>query len=63
MTIAFVLAWWHIPTLITFLGLAWSFGYVLPREDGYLAGLGCILSLVPVGLVSTIAWVIAGFCK
>ena len=62
MTFAFTLAWWVIPTVITVLGLIWAL-FIVDSGSGMLAGFSNLLALIPVLLVSAIAWSVAGAFK
>jgi hypothetical protein len=58
-TISF--AGWLIPAAITLIGIIWA----LSRNtgSGMFSGIGNLLALVPVLLVSCIAWMIYAFFK
>lgn len=62
MSFTLTFAWWWIPAAITLVGLVWAI-FVVDRGDGMFAGLNNMLALVPVLLVSAIAWAIAGALK
>ena len=62
MTITITYAWWWIPTIITVSGVIWAL-LIFNDGDGYLAGIGNIFMLVPVLVISCIAWAIAGALK
>lgn len=61
MTIAFTLQWWVIPAVITICGLVWA--ATLDDGGGIFSGLGNLLALVPVSVISAIAWIIAAILK
>lgn len=65
MSFLYVFAWWHIPTLVTLIGL--GFVFWVARKDygqgGWFAGLTTLLSCVPTFFVVGLTWAIAGFCK
>ncbi len=61
MEIAFTLQWWVIPTVITICGLVWA--AMLDDGGGMFSGLGNLLALVPVSVISAIAWIIAAILK
>lgn len=54
--------WWSIPTIITLAGIFWAL-YIVDDGGGFLSGLGNIFALIPVLVVSCIAWIIAGVLK
>lgn len=61
MEVQFTLAWWVIPTLITVCGLVWA--ATLDDGGGSFSGLGNLLALVPVSVVSAVVWIIAAVLK
>lgn len=61
MEVQFTLVWWVIPTLITVCGLVWA--ATLDDGGGMFSGLGNLLALVPVSVVSAVAWIIAAILK
>lgn len=61
MEIAFTLQWWVIPTVITICGLVWA--ATLDDGGGMFSGLGNLIALVPVSVVSAISWIIAAILK
>lgn len=62
MTFTFTLAWWWIPAAITLAGLVWAL-FLVDRGDGIGAGLNNLLALVPVSIISAIAWAVAAILK
>jgi len=55
-------AWWWIPLMITVAGVFWAI-FIVDDGGGVFSGLGNLLALVPVLVVSCVAWIIAGFLK
>lgn len=62
MTFTLTFAWWWIPAVITVVGLIWAV-CIVDGGSGIGAGLANMLALVPVFIVSAIAWAVAGFLK
>lgn len=65
MTFTYTLAWWHIPLLVTILGVIWT-GYWLARdirEGGMFMGIGGMLASIPALIVALLAWMIGGLYK
>lgn len=62
MTLTITYAWWWIPTIITVLGGIWAI-FLVDDGGGMFSGIGNLLALVPVLIVSCIAWAIAGIFK
>ena len=62
MTFTITFAWWWVPTIITIAGFIWAL-FIFDDGGGYLAGMGTMFALVPVLIVSCIAWAIAGALK
>ena len=62
MTFTLTFAWWAIPTAITTLGIIWAL-FIVDDGGGYLSVIGTLLALIPVLIVSSIAWAVAGFLK
>lgn len=56
-----MLHWWVIPSIITAVGLVWA--ATLDDGGGISSGLGNLLALVPVSVVSAVAWIIAAILK
>lgn len=62
MNIAFHLAWWQVPLVITIVTMAWALFW--PADDGgYLGGIVRMFMLVPALLVSALAWAVGGILK
>ena len=59
-TISF--AWWCIPTAITVAGLVWAL-FIVDDGGGMFSGMSNIFALVPVSVISAIAWAVAGALK
>ena len=59
-TISF--AWWWIPTAITVAGLVWAL-FIVDDGGGMFSGMSNIFALVPVSVISAIAWAVAGALK
>lgn len=62
MDIAFHLAWWHIPAVLTVLGLGWAWFWPM-EDDGMLGGIVRLMATGAAALVIAIAWAIAGALK
>lgn len=62
MTFAIALSWWVFPTVVTLLGLIWAL-FLVKDNAGYGSGLGHVFAVAIAGLVSTLAWMIAGIFK
>ena len=62
MTFTLTFAWWWIPTVITVVGLIWAV-CIVDDGSGIGAGLANMFALVPVSIVSAIAWAVAGALK
>lgn len=60
MTVAFTLAWWAVPTLITVLATLWA-GFWPFEDDWY--GFTRLMALPAALAMMTVAWVVAGFLK
>ncbi len=56
-----IAAWW-IPTAITLIGVIWAV-FIVDDGGGMFSGIGNLLALVPVSVVSTIAWIIWAIYK
>lgn len=54
------ISWWVIPTLITVLGTVWA---IFIYEDSGSMGIGNMLLMVPVSVVSAISWILAALLK
>jgi hypothetical protein len=50
---------WVIPTLITVVGLVWAL-FIVDDSGSYIGGIGNLLALVPVLVISCISWIIWG---
>lgn len=61
MTITFT--WWLLPTIITVVGILWATLWVGRNDNSVFAGVEKMLALVPVLIISCIAWIIAGAYK
>lgn len=61
MTFTISYAWWWIPAIISIAGIIWALS--IDDGGGYLGGLGNIMAMIPVLVVSCIAWIIAGILK
>ena len=61
MEIQFMLHWWVIPSVITAVGIVWA--ATLDDGGGLFGGLGNLLALVPVSVVSAVAWIIGAVLK
>ena len=62
MTFTLTFAWWWIPTAITVAGLVWAL-FIVDDGGGMFSGLSNLLALIPVLLISAIAWGVAGALK
>jgi len=56
-----IAAWW-IPTAITVIGLIWAL-FIVDDGGGMFSGIGNMLALIPVSIVSAIAWIIWAIFK
>lgn len=56
-----IAAWW-IPTAITLIGVIWAL-FIVDDGGGMFSGIGNLLALVPVSVVSAIAWIIWAIYK
>lgn len=56
-----IAAWW-IPTAITLIGVIWAL-FIFDDGGGMFSGIGNLLALVPVSVVSAIAWIIWAIYK
>lgn len=56
-----IAAWW-IPTAITVIGLIWAL-FIVDDGGGMFSGIGNALALIPVSIVSAIAWIIWAIFK
>lgn len=62
MSVNFVLAWWHVPAIITLIGLAWAI--LMPLDDaGMFYGIARVFRLGCASFIIAIAWAIAGALK
>lgn len=62
MTFTITYAWWWIPAIITLAGIIWAI-FIVDDGGGFMSGIGNLLAMVPVLVVSCIAWAIAGAWK
>lgn len=62
MQVTLMLAWWHIPTALTVIALAWAFFWPADR-GGMFGGMTTLFMMVPALAVIALAWGIAGFFK
>ena len=62
MNITISVAWWWIPTIITVFGLIWAL-FIVDDGGGMFSGIGNLFALIPVLVVSCLAWAIAGVLK
>lgn len=62
MVFTLTLAWWCIPATITLAGLVWAL-FLVDHGDGIGAGMNNLFALVPVSIISAIAWAVAAFLK
>jgi len=62
MDVSFHLAWWHIPTAITFLALGWAWFWPMD-DDGLFGGIVRMGSTLIAVVVIAVAWAIAGVLK
>lgn len=62
MKFALTFAWWWIPAAITLAGLIWAMFFV-DHGDGIGAGFKNLLALIPVSVVSAVAWAVAAILK
>jgi hypothetical protein len=62
MVFTLTLAWWWIPAAVTLAGIVWAL-FLVDHGDGIGAGLNNLLALVPVSIISAIAWAVAAFLK
>jgi len=60
--IELTISWWMIPTLITVVGVGWAV-FIYDDGGGMFSGIGNLLMLVPVLVVSCIAWIIVAVLK
>lgn len=56
-----IAAWW-IPTAITLIGVIWAL-FIVDDGGGMFSGIGNLIALVPVSVVSAIAWIIWAIYK
>jgi len=62
MQFTLTLAWWHLPTIITVLALAWALFW--PVDDsGYLGGIQHIFMLIPALVIISLAWALGAIFK
>ncbi len=54
--------WWVIPAVISMVGLIWA-AFIVDPGEGIGTGMNNIFALAIVGLVSAVAWAIAGALK
>jgi hypothetical protein len=57
------ISWWLIPTIITVLSVLVAFFWPSEERDGFFGSLYTLMLLLPGGLISLIAWIVAGFLK
>lgn len=57
-----IIAWWVIPTVILAAGTIYAL-FIHDDGGGYLSGIGNLLLLIPVLVVSLIAFIIAAVFK
>lgn len=56
-----IAAWW-IPTAITLIGVIWAL-FIVDDGGGMFSCIGNLIALVPVSVVSAIAWIIWAIYK
>lgn len=61
MTFTYVLAWWHIPTLITLVMYGWAMFW--PTSGDWLAGIDVLFRMIPASIITIISWIVAGIVK
>lgn len=62
MTFTITFAWWWIPAAITVAGFIWAV-FIVDGGSGMLSGLANLFAMIPVLVVSCLAWAIAGALK
>ena len=62
MSFTLTYAWWWVPAAITLVGLIWAI-FIVDGGSGIGAGLANLFALVPVLLLSAVAWAVAGIMK
>lgn len=61
--ISLSISWWMIPSIVSIVGVWWALFWVGRNDTSLFSGLGSLLALVPVLLVSCVSWIIAGVLK
>ena len=61
--ITITFASWMIPALITIVGVVWAVFIYDDGVRGWFAGIGNLIVLVPVLIISCISWIIWGVLK
>lgn len=62
MNITITIAAWWIPAAITLIGLFWAF-FIVDDGGGMFSGMGNLLALIPVSVISAIAWIVWAIFK
>lgn len=62
MSFTLTFAWWWIPAALTLAGVVWAVFFV-DSGDGMFSGLNNLFALVPVSIVSAVAWAVAAILK